>query len=189
MILDRKKAVLLVVDLQDKLIDSISCAHQIETNTKALIQCAHILGVPVIVSEQNKLGSTLPEIKKMLKEKKLYNPIIKDYFSCMREPEFNRIFKTYKRQQVILCGIEAHICVLQSALDLMKNNINVYLAADALSSHNKSDKDTAVKRMMEEGAKIASTEMIIYELLKKAGTDDFRAILSHVKQRRKSLTP
>ena len=180
---------LLIVDVQDKLIDSIDGRDRVIVNIKALVEVAHVLGLPVQVTEQAKLGSTVAEIREKLEGCDLYNPVVKEYFSCYKDDVFREILGGESPSNIILCGIEAHICVMQSALDLIAGNYQVYLAVDAISSHSRSDLETAVTRLSNAGAEVASTEMIIYELLKKAGTDEFREILPIVKGRRSDLTP
>jgi len=177
------------VDVQDKLIDSIHERERVIVNIKALVEVAHVLGLPVQVTEQAKLGSTVAEIREKLEGCDLYNPVVKEHFSCYRDDAFREILGEESPSNIILCGIEAHICVMQSALDLIADNYEVYLAVDAVSSHSKSDLEITVERLRSAGALVASTEMIIYELLKKAGTDEFRDVLPIVKGRRSSLTP
>jgi len=180
---------LLVVDVQDKLIDSIHEKDRIIINIRALVEVACALGLPVQVTEQAKLGATVAEIREVLERCGLYKPVVKEYFSCYQDDGFRELIQGTSPSHIILCGIEAHICVMQSALDLIVNNYQVYLAVDAVSSHRRGDCETAVERLKNAGAVVASTEMLIYELLEKAGTDEFRGILPLVKGRRNSLTP
>ncbi|MEA1925193.1 MAG: isochorismatase family protein [Candidatus Altiarchaeota archaeon] len=189
MTLKREQSMLLVVDVQDKLIDSIHEKDRVIANIRALIEAACTMGLSVQVTEQEKLGSTVAGIKEVLERNSLYNPVVKEYFSCYRDDDFRETLKEESPSNIILCGIEAHICVMQSALDLIANKYQVYLVEDAVSSHSGGDCETAVKRLINAGAVVASTEMLIYELLKKAGTDEFRGILPIVKGRRNALTP
>ncbi len=189
MTLEREQSMLLVVDVQDKLMDSIHGGERVIVNIKALVEAACILGLPVQVTEQAKLGSTVAEIREVLERHSLYNPVVKEYFSSYRDDGFREILQGTSPSNIILCGIEAHICVIQTALDLIVNDYQVYLAVDAVSSHRRGDREAAVERLNNAGAVVASTEMLIYELLEKAGTDEFRDILPIVKERRNALTP
>ncbi len=181
---------LLVIDIQDKLINNLTYPiyekDRIIGNTRALIKAADIYGLPVLVTEQKKLGETIPEIKELLIEYDFYHPVKKLSFSCYRDDGFRGILKEVDRSTVILCGIEAHICVAQTALDLMVNGYVVQVVEDATSAHPKENYVTAINRLRDAGAVITSTEMLVYELLKEAGTDEFRRILKVTKERRDS---
>ncbi len=177
---NRKECVLLIIDVQEKLIDTIDGAREILENIKALAKSAHALGIPILVTEQEKLGSTVPELNMMVPCEKT----LKLTFSCSKVPEFMSKLQEPARRTVIVCGIEAHICVLQTVLDLLKNGYMIMVPKDATSSHATVDRDTALQRMRDSEAVITTTEALIYELTERAGTEEFRKILDIVKERR-----
>ncbi len=189
-IIGKEDSMLLVIDIQDKLINNLTYPiyekDRIIGNTRALIKAANIYGLPVLVTEQRKLGETIPEIKELLMEYDFYHPVRKLSFSCYRDGGFRGILKEVDRSTVILCGIEAHICVAQTALDLMVNGYVVHVVEDATSAYPKENYVTAINRLRDAGAVITGTEMLVYELLREAGTDEFRGILEVVKERRDS---
>jgi len=173
--------VLLVIDVQDRLIDTISEHASVVQNIKALIKAAQVLGVPILASEQEKLGETVPELKSLLSD---LPPFRKLSFSCCRDSNFMIKFRQMRQRTVIACGIETHICVLQTVLDLLKRHHRVQIVKDASSSHAMIDHETAMERMAASGAVVTTTEAAIYELTKRAGTEEFRKILEIVKERR-----
>jgi nicotinamidase-related amidase len=175
--------VLLVIDVQDRLIDTIADHAAVVQNVKVLIKAAEVLGVPVLATEQEKLGETVPELKSILGG----SPFRKLSFSCCGNPEFMSKLREVGKRTVIACGIETHICLVQTVLDLLKRRCRVLVVRDATSSHAMIDRETALERMKDAGAVITTTEAIIYELTEKAGTEEFRKILEIVKERRASM--
>jgi nicotinamidase-related amidase len=181
----RVDCVLLVVDVQDRLIDTIADHAAVVQNIRALVKTAETLGVPVLATEQEKLGDTVPEIRALLTS----NPLRKATFSCWSDPAFLSKLDATRRKAVIMSGIETHICVVQTTLDLLKHGYRVFVVRDAASSHTVIDRDTALERAKDAGATITTTEAIIYELTERAGTEEFRKILEIVKERRKAVGP
>jgi nicotinamidase-related amidase len=177
--------VLLVIDVQDRLIDTISEHRSVVRNIKALIKAAQVLGVPILASEQAKLGETLPELKSLLPN---LLPFRKLSFSCCRASGFMIRLRNLRRRTVIVCGIETHICVLQTVLDLLKRHYRVQVVKDASSSHTLTDHETAIERMKDSGAVVTTTEAAIYELTESAGTGEFKRILEIVKERRGTIS-
>jgi nicotinamidase-related amidase len=153
-------------------------------NIKAIIQTARVLGIPILVTEQEKLGVTVSDLEKVLpgapKIRKL------DFSGCVN-PEFINTLEKLGKKTVVVCGIEAHICVLQTVLDLLERGYGVVVPVDGISAYAKTDKDTATQRMKEAGAVTATVEMMIYEWLERAGTDEFRKVLEIVKEKRKNI--
>jgi len=179
----RGDCVLAVVDVQDRLIDTIAEHESMIHNIEALIKVAAALQVPVIATEQENLGDTVPELKTLLTE----SSIRKLTFSSCDSPEFMTKVNATGRKTVIICGIETHICVMQTVLDLLVGHHRILVVKDATSSHAQVDRETALHRVELAGAEITTTEAIIYELTEKAGTDEFRKILDIVKERRASV--
>ena len=153
-------------------------AARIERNLIALATLARRLELPVVVSEQNpaKLGGTLPSVAQALAE---FAAIEKMRFSAW--PDARGALENSGRKTVLLCGVESHICVCQTALDLRDNGYEVFAVYDAMSARAGYNHRVGWKRMMDAGALPSSTEAAIYELLGEAGTDDFRALLPLVK--------
>ncbi len=178
--LNQNDCCLVVVDVQGKLAQLMHDKETLFKNIRILIQAAKILEIPILWCEQvpAALGSTIPEIAELLSDNQ---PIDKSSFSCCGCEEFNGKLKSLGRQQVIICGIETHVCVYQTAADLLANNYEVDVIADAVSSRTLSNKEIGLKRIASEGAKISSTETALFEILRTAKHPQFRQIAKLVK--------
>jgi len=165
---------LLVIDVQEKIIKAIFNKDSITKNIKKLIDAYQILEEHIFVSEQNpfKLGSTIPELLPKTKFKK----IEKMEFSLANIQEFLKELKNKKITNLIVCGIETHICIQQTVLDCLQKRFKVIVVADAVSSRNTIDHEIALKRMMQMGAILTTTESIIFELCKTADRKEFKEI-------------
>lgn len=181
--IDRENAVLLVIDVQRKLLPHIDDHEQVERNIIRLIQGTHILGVPVIVTEQypQGIGHTTEPVLEALEETHGTEAIQKMTFSSCGAPEFIERLEALGRKDVILAGVETHVCVHQSALDLLDRDYRVWIVGDAVSSRTARNRQIALERMAGEGARLTSTEMILFELTVECGSDEFRAISKLVK--------
>ncbi len=177
----RNECVLLVVDVQDRLIGTIAEHEAVVENIRALIRTFQVLNMSVLATEQEKLGEIVPELRGLLSDSPKFRKLS---FSCCGDSAFVRKLRQVRKKTVIVCGIETHICVLQTVLDLLKRRYHVLLVRDATSSHAPIDRDTAVERMRSAGAVVGTTEAVIYELTGEAGTEQFRKILEIVKERR-----
>ena len=179
-LLQPDKSILLVIDIQEKILPVIKDHQQVVVNTLKLIKGFKVLNIPVFYTEQypKGLGHTLPEIKNELGESELFE---KMSFSCSGAGNLFSKFDELKRNQIIVCGIEAHVCVQQTVLDLLENNFQVNVAADAVSSRKEKDYSVALNRMENLGAEITTTESILFELLNVCGTDQFKQISKIVK--------
>jgi isochorismate hydrolase len=173
----REDSVLIVIDIQEKLMPVIANREQVIDNAVRLLKFSQIIGLPVIVTEQEKLGSTVPEIKGEIRD---FNPISKLAFDCFLCGEFADHVRQIGRDTLILTGVETHVCVAQTALHALPH-FRVHVASDAVSSRTLNNWNIGLERMRQSGAVISSTEMIIFELLQQAGTDEFRATLPLVK--------
>ena len=166
---------LVIIDMQTRLISAMpqEAMQAVIKNCAILAQAATMLEVPILLTEQypQGLGNTAPELSAFLPNIK---PVEKLSFSCMSEPKFSRQL-TRDHSQVIIAGMEAHICVLQTALDL-QNSKQVFVAEDAIISRNPANKTNAIARMREAGCIISNTESIVFEWLGKADGDAFKAI-------------
>lgn len=172
-------SVLLVIDVQEKLLPAMRESESCLANVRKMVQAAQTLAVPVIVTEQYPagLGPTCASIRDALGDAR---GIEKMRFSACVEATTARL-RELDRRQVIVVGIETHVCVQQTVLDLLRLDYNPYVCADAVSSRNAIDRDTALARMRQAGAVITTTESAIFELLGEAGTSQFRQVLKIVK--------
>jgi nicotinamidase-related amidase len=172
---------LAVIDIQEKLLPPIHEQERLVRNAQLLVRLAKILSLPVIVSTQYEkgLGQTVAEISSLLAEAK---PVDKLEFGCFGNGEYcSAVGKLAARNTLLLCGMESHICVLQTALGALNQGLNVHVAADAVSSRTELNWKLGLNRMQAAGGVISSTEMMIYELLGKSGTPAFKEMLKHLK--------
>jgi len=177
-LLRREEVALVVIDVQDRLLPTIAEGDRVVANIVKLVRFFRLLNLPTIVTEQVKLGTTVPEIRAELPD---VEPVVKSDFSCFGCEDFAETLRGLGRNALALTGIESHICVAQTALRALPE-YSVHVVSDAISSRSPQNVAVAVKRMLQAGATITSTEMLIYELLQRAGTDEFRAALKLVKE-------
>jgi|WetSurMetagenome_2_1015567.scaffolds.fasta_scaffold53769_2 isochorismate hydrolase len=179
-LLKPEKTSLLIIDIQERILPVINNFQIVLDNTIKLIKGFKVLGLPIYFTEQypKGLGPTVSSITEELGEIKAFN---KMSFSCSGADELFDDFKKKNLSQIVVCGIESHVCVQQTVLDLIENNFQVNLAADAVSSRKEIDCKTALERMSHHGAEVTTTEAILFELLNVCGTDQFRAISKIVK--------
>lgn len=179
-ILTREKTALLVIDIQEKIVRVMISPENLIQNTIKLIEGFNVLGSPIFITEQypKGLGETEKTIKDVLKGAV---PIQKMSFSCLGADNLFGLLEYKRIKQVVLAGIETHVCVQQTALDLIANGFQVSLAADACSSRKEQDYKIALNRMQAAGVIITTTETILFELLKVCGTDEFKQISKIVK--------
>jgi nicotinamidase-related amidase len=173
----REDSVLVIIDVQEKLLPVISDKEKIVENVVRLVRFANIIKLPIVLTEQERLGNTIPEVKKELEN---VQPINKVHFNCFYCDDFAYRINTIGKSTLILAGAEAHICVAQTAIFALPH-FNVHIISDAVSSRTRENRIVSIERMRQYGATISSAEMFIYELLQKARTDEFKAILPLVK--------
>jgi nicotinamidase-related amidase len=176
-VLERHECVLVVIDVQEKLMPAIAEKESVLLNIARLVKVCHLTDIPIVVTEQEKLGNTIAEIKKELSAE---TAVQKVHFNCFSSEDFTERVKKTGRKTLILAGVEAHICVTQTALHAL-SLYNVQIVSDAVSSRLTNNRSVALHRTRDAGATITSTEMFIYEILQKAGTDEFRLVLPLVK--------
>lgn len=179
--INANETAVLVVDYQEKLLPAMSGLEELMDNSKKLLKGLKELGVPMIVTEQYKkgLGPTVPEIAECIGDGlKAYEKLT---FSGVCTEEISDAIKALGKKNILVCGVEAHVCVLQSVIDLKAQGYNVLLVEDCVTSRKQADKETAVKRAMGEGAFITSAEAVLFELLYAAGTPTFKVISKIVK--------
>ena len=176
--LGRDGSVLVLIDAQDGMMKAMepSTKKKVIKNINLLVSLAQRLALPILVTEQypRGLGKTIPELQEALGDD--YHPIEKVSFSCCGEQAFNAKLKESNAKWVVLAGVESHVCVLQTALDLLAGSYTVHVASDAVCSRSRLDWEVGLRLMEKAGAVISSTEILIFELLVEAGTDEFKAM-------------
>ena len=175
--IEKSDSLLVVIDVQKILMPVITDNSKVIDNISKLLKFAQIIDLPVILTEQERLGETVPEVKQEIPECSPIGKITFDAFLC---DEFVQQVHNTKRNTLILTGVETHICVAQTALRALPG-FKIHVVSDAVSSRTAHNWTTGLERMRQSGAVITSTEMVIYELLQKAGTDEFRKTLKLVK--------
>ena len=180
MLIRRAESLLLVVDIQEKLATAIHDAAAVTANSVRLLEGARHLGIPAFVSEQyvRGLGPSVQVIRDAGGDAHFFEKI---HFSCAAEPGVVELLRQRGRPQVILTGTETHVCVLQTALGLQDAGFDVFLVADAASSRTPENRQAAIDRLRAAGIGIVTTEMVLFEWLHRAATDDFRALLPLIK--------
>jgi nicotinamidase-related amidase len=175
MLLDAARSALLVVDIQERLAPAIAESEQVVARTRILIEAARRLGVPLLVSEQypQGLGHTVEALRPLPNDAQV---IAKTAFSAAREPLFMEALRSLDRRQLAVCGMETHVCVLQTAIDLTDQGFAVSVVADAVGSRHHARRELGLARMRQAGCGIVDSEMVVFEWLGAAGSDDFRAL-------------
>src|ERR1700688_3212148 len=180
--LEAERCALLVVDIQEKLLPPIFQKEQLLKNSQLLIRLAGILKLPALMTTQyaRALGNTVPEIASLLPETQA---IDKQMFSCFGSDVFCSLLKRLpgNRNTVLLCGMESHICVTQTALGALREGYIVHVASDAVSSRTEWNWKIGLERMRAAGAVISSTEMMIYELMRSSSSPAFKEMLPHLR--------
>jgi nicotinamidase-related amidase len=177
--LDRSRAALVVVDMQEAFRTAVLDFDEVVRNVATLVRGARILGVPTLVTEQypKGLGHTVPEVSEHLD----VTPIEKVSFSAVEANGFPSALHEARRDQVLLCGIEAHVCVNQTAQDLIADGAEVHVAQDAVTSRTAENRALGLHRMERSGAIATSVETALFELLRQAGTPEFKEVQALVK--------
>ncbi|MEI8388654.1 MAG: hydrolase [bacterium] len=180
-LLNSENSILLIIDIQEKLLKAQHDKEKIQKNAVILTKAAKILGIPVIVSEQypQGLGATIPEIKENLSENAKYYE--KKSFSCCANSAFEDLIKETGKNQVIVCGIESHVCVHQTVSDLLSAGYEIFLVKDAVGSRKEYECEIGFERMISSGAVPACVEMIVFELIKCASHEKFKQIQELIK--------
>ncbi len=178
MLMDADRSCLLVIDVQTRLAPAMEAHHRVIANTAVLMKAAARLRVPMLVSEQypRGLGPTVPELAAGAGA-----VVEKIHFSCLGEQAYAQRFRGLGRRQAVVAGIEAHVCVLQTCIELMEGGDQVYVVADAVSSRTAENATLALARLRAAGAAIVTTEMVIFEWLRRAGTPEFKELSALVK--------
>lgn len=175
MLLNRADSLLVLIDVQEKLTLAILNLNLFLARCEWLLKLARKLDVPVLASEQypKGLGRTVSPLSSYINQEECIEKI---HFSCMQEPQYINLLKGYNKSQLILIGIEAHVCVLQTAIEMKGYGFDVFVVVDGVSSRSEFDLKYGLKRMKQNGIHLITAEMVLFEWLKQAGTPEFKAI-------------
>lgn len=179
MLLQREKSQILMVDVQERLLPAMAEAATVMANAARLLEGARLLAVPALVSEQypQGLGRTVPELAQLASANAVHEKV---EFSCYANPGLRAALSaadgSESGRQTILFGIEAHVCVLQTALEMAEAQCDVTVVTDAVSSRSDHSKAVAMQRLQAAGIRLATTEMVLFEWLRQAGTPEFKAV-------------
>lgn len=171
---------LVVIDVQEGLLPVMHKQEKLITKLTQLIRGANELEIPVILTEQypKGLGVTVPELREVLQG---YSPIEKVAFSCCNVDPFMEAIGQTGRKNILICGIEAHVCVYQTVMQFLESDYHIEVVADGISSREPQNKEIALNKMGDYGADVTSVEMVLFELLGKAGSERFKQISKIVK--------
>lgn len=175
MLLNKDDSLLLLIDVQEKLTPAILNKDAIVARCEWLLKLARTINVPVLASEQypKGLGITVEPLCSYFSEDECVEKI---YFSCMQEPEYLKQLRELNKNQLIVTGIEAHVCVMQSAIEMKRAGFEVYVVVDAVGSRNEIDLKYGLKRMKQEGIYLITSEMVFFEWVRRAGTPEFKVL-------------
>ncbi|MGA3117679.1 MAG: isochorismatase family protein [Syntrophobacteraceae bacterium] len=179
--LDRRDCILLLVDIQKSMLDLCAERDRTVLNAGALIEAAELFEIPVLCSVHNsaKLGGFLPELSDKISVPKMLDKL---EFNCFENEGIARALLETGRKTMLLAGLEGHVCIFHTGVGALRLGYRVHIARDAVTSRRSSDKQTGMHRLDRAGAVLSSTEMIIFELLNRAGTEQFRALLPLLKR-------
>lgn len=179
MLIRAQDSALIVIDMQDRLVPAMQSPARTIRNTRTLLSVAEELAIPTLLTEQYPagLGHTVSDIAKATTA-----PVLeKLHFSCMEDPGFAKAFRDLGRRQAVLAGMEAHICVMQTAASMMEEGIEVFVVSDATASRTLESEQACLARLGACGAGIVTTEMAVFEWLGRAGTPAFKKVLHLIK--------
>lgn len=178
--IEKENTIGLVIDVQERLFPVMDAKDALLTSTKKLIEGLQVLKVPLLVTQQytRGLGATLPEVASLIKD---FTPIEKTAFSCYDEPSFVESLEELEKNNVVICGIEAHVCVLQTAIDLKNAGYTPIVVVDCISSRNKKDFELALLRFQYEGILLTTLESVLFELTRSSKAPEFKSISNLVK--------
>jgi len=177
---DNANSMMLVIDIQNKLSPLMAKFEQIKSTTLQLANAAVIYDVPVLVTQQytKGLGETDEVLKSTMSDANYFDKV---HFSAFKESGFKSLLASYKKPQVVVVGMEAHVCVLQTCLDLLSNDYSVFVVADAICSRNSSHCEIAINQLRSAGAVITCAETVIFQWAETSQTEAFKKVLKIVK--------
>lgn len=173
-------SLLLIIDIQEKLASVMDVKDKVIENVSHLIELAKLKNVPIVLTEQypKGLGQTVEEIRNLLP---VYKPVEKLSFSCCNDRSFVDLIKGFNKRRIVVSGMETHVCVLQTSLDLIREGFYVHVVQDAVCSRAKQNWKIALEFMRDAGAVITCTETVLFQWLKVAGTEEFKNIIKRIK--------
>ena len=180
MLIRAADSALIVIDMQERLVPAMQAPARTIKNASLLIKAARTVGVPTLLTEQypKGLGPTVREIQAVAGD----SPVLsKMHFSCMEDRDFAAAFRGLGRRQAVISGMEAHICVVQTAASLMEEGVEVFVVSDASASRSVESEKACLDRLSAAGAGIVTTEMVVFEWLGQAGTQAFKELLPLIK--------
>jgi nicotinamidase-related amidase len=179
-LLERNRSVLVLIDIQERLFPRVYEHKSMLARVDLLLAAASLMNVPILLTEQypKGLGNTIEQIRETIPEAQ---PLEKMDFSCVPAQGFMEQLFSLRRDQVLLVGIETHICVAQTALDLASKGENVFVVADATSSRRPLDAQIALQRLNQSGLILVTAEAVVFEWLRRAGTEEFKALQPKLK--------
>lgn len=179
--IDRSDSLLVVVDVQERMMNAISNADRVIDNTARLVRGCRELGIPVLVTEQypKGLGATVPAVQEALGDQ--YKPLEKMSFSATRDIDFMRAFEAAGKEQILICGVEAHVCVYQTARDLFNLGWTVEVVADATGSRKEENRSVALNRLELHGVDMTTVETALFDMMESAEIPEFKTISGIVK--------
>lgn len=180
--LDANHSLLVLIDMQERMMPAINRSDAVTTEAVRLVKACQELKVPILVTEQypSGLGTTVEPIRTALGE--WYRPVAKTFFSACEQYEFMGQFESIARQHVILCGVETHICVYQTARDFVNMGYSVQIVTDASGSRTQHNHDLAISKMTRHGVEVTSVEMLLFELMERSDIPQFKAVSALVKE-------
>jgi len=178
--MDAALSQLIIVDIQERLAPATADGNMVASRAGILLDAAAILDVPHTISEQypKGLGPTVSSVLAKADANRVFDKV---HFSCAADDRLSATFSRLDRRQAVICGMEAHVCVLQTVLGLMEDGYDVCVVADAVTSRTTQNRDLALERMRAAGATIVSTEMVVFEWLRTAGHPEFRTVSNLIK--------
>ncbi len=176
-----ERSILAVIDMQQRMMPAVTDQAEVISAARRMLRAATALGVPVLHTEQNPagLGPTVPEVAELLPPGA--RPLVKVTCSCWSDDPFRRAIESTGRPQVLLIGAEAHVCVQQTALELLAAGYQAFVLADAVGSRRVGDRDTALARLRAAGVIVTTVESVIFELVRRCDVPEFKKILDIVK--------
>ena len=179
-LLDRNRSALVIIDIQERLFPNVYEHERLLARIDLLLFAANLMKIPLLLTEQypRGLGNTIEDIRKAIPE---IEPLTKMDFSCAPAPSFKERLAALNRDQIVLAGIETHICVAQTALDLAAQGEKVFVVADATASRRPVDSQIALQRLTQSGLTVITAESVVFEWLRRAGTEEFKAIQPKLK--------
>ena len=175
-LIEKNRSVLIIVDVQEKLVPAVAEPERVVANASRLVSAAQRLDVPVLMTEHcsSRIGPLVPELRKKVPGEAILQ---KAHFAMLAEESCAATLERLERRQCVLAGTETHVCVMQSALSLKQAGYQVFVVGDAVSSRNDEDRRTALERLRDDGIRVVTTEMVIFEWLERGDTPEFRELL------------